>query len=94
MLTDKEKEMQFVRNIQCGLGEGEIIQVQIMFNGKNKNEGKTQMVQQLEVICAMIPVHICQYNPESGLQISKKQQPTIIKYTGNDIFCICETWLL
>ena len=94
MLTDKEKKMQFVRNIQCGLGGGEIIQVRIMFYGKNKNEGKTQMVQQLEVICAMIPVHICHYNPESGFQISKKQQQTIIKYTGNDIFCICETWLL
>ena len=64
MLTDKEKEMQFVRNIQCGLGGGEIIQVQIMFYGKNKNEGKTQMVQQLEVICAMIPVHICHYKPD------------------------------
>ena len=62
--------------------------MQIMFYGKNKNEGKTQMVQQLEVICAMIPVHICYYNPESGFQISKKQQQTIIKYTGNDIFCI------
>ena len=43
---------------------GEIIQVQIMFYGKNKNEGKTQMVQQLEVICAMIPVHICHYKPD------------------------------
>ena len=64
MLTDKEKVMQFVRNIQCGLGGGEIIQVQIMFYGKNKNEDKTQMVQQLEVICAMIPVHICHYKPD------------------------------
>ena len=45
-------------------GGGEIIQVQIMFYGKNKNEGKTQMVQQLEVICAMIPVHICHYKPD------------------------------
>ena len=57
-----------------------------MFYGKNKNESKTQMVQQLEVICAMIPVHICHYDPESGFQKSKKQQQTISKYAGNDMW--------
>ena len=69
MLTDKKRTCHWVK---CNLFEIYSVVIRRKRNhpsanhilGKNKNEGKTQMVQQLEVICAMIPVHICHYKPD------------------------------